>query len=81
MTALALKSRSKSGPTASAHTRSTATTAHTRVYDLVGNRPSFPKASDIVVADAIDSYWLHASLDRRVMFAPGPSTFVVVPLP
>ena len=54
---------------------------HIHVYDLVGNGPSFPKLSDIVVADAIDGYWLHASLDSRFMFAPGPSTFVVAPVP
>jgi hypothetical protein len=52
-----------------------------RTYDLTGDGPSFPKLADLVAADAIDGYWLHASLDSRFMFAPGPRTFVVLPLP
>ncbi|MDF3068735.1 MAG: sugar hydrolase [Polyangiaceae bacterium] len=58
-------------------------TDRTRIhtYDLTGDGPSFPKLADLVAADAIDGYWLHASLDSRFMFAPGPRTFVVLPLP
>jgi hypothetical protein len=54
---------------------------HIRVFDLIGNGPSFPQLADIVLPDTVDGYWLHASLDSRYLFIPGPDKFIVLPLP
>ena len=55
--------------------------AHIRSFDLSGNGPSFQRLDDIVIADALETFWLRASLDSRYLFIPGPTKFVVVPLP
>jgi len=59
----------------------TTNNTHIHVYDLVGNGPSFPQLADIVVGDALESFWIRASLDNKYLFIPGPNKFIVVPLP
>jgi hypothetical protein len=54
---------------------------HIRAFDLTGNGPTFPRLADIVIADTVDGFWLHASLDSRYLFIPGPDKFIVLPLP
>jgi hypothetical protein len=55
--------------------------AHIRAFDLSGNGPSFQRLDDVVIPDALETFWLRASLDSRYLFIPGPNKFVVVPLP
>ena len=54
---------------------------HIRVFDLVGNGPTFSQLEDLILPNTIYSDWVQGSLDSRFLFIAGRSNFIVVPIP